>query len=169
MPIDLTGQRFNRLVVIEKSKSYVSPSGNKQGQWFCRCDCGNAVICTTSNLRRGDCQSCGCLGKEHRTASITTHGQRHSRLYGVWQNMKNRCYNPHVGCFKNYGGRGIGVCDEWRNNFQSFYDWAMSTGYDPNAPYGKCTLDRINVEGNYEPSNCRWADAKTQATNRRPK
>lgn len=167
MRVDLTGQRFNRLTVVEQVESYVSPIGNKQSRWLCQCDCGNTVICTTGNLKKGDCQSCGCLGKEHRTLAITTHGHRHSRLYGVWCNMKNRCYNPNVKCFKYYGGRGITVCDDWKSDFQKFYDWAMNNGYDAEAPYGACTLDRIDVDGNYEPNNCRWADAKTQANNTR--
>lgn len=167
MQIDLTGQRYNRLLVIERAANYVSPTGKQQGRWCCLCDCGRTVFCTTGNLRKGDCQSCGCLGKEHRTSSITTHGQKHSRLYGVWCNMKNRCYNPKVRSYKDYGGRGITVCSGWQHDFKAFYDWAMQAGYDPDAAYGACTLDRINVNGNYEPQNCRWVDMKTQANNKR--
>lgn len=95
------------------------------------------------------------------------HGLYKSRLYWVWHSMKDRCYNPKATSYKHYGGRGIKVCDEWKNSFKAFYDWAYSNGYDENAPRNKCTIDRINNDGDYEPSNCRWVDAKIQASNQR--
>lgn len=89
------------------------------------------------------------------------HGMRHTRLYDIWRGMKQRCYNPKTNRYKNYGGRGICVCDEWKNDFQSFYNWAISSGYSDDL-----TIDRINTDGNYEPGNCRWATVKQQANNR---
>ena len=90
-----------------------------------------------------------------------------SRIRNVWNAMKTRCYNPNFCAFEHYGGRGIKVCDEWKNDFKAFEKWAMESGYDPDAPYGQCTLDRIDVDGNYEPSNCRWVDFSTQRRNQR--
>ena len=90
-----------------------------------------------------------------------------TRLYRVWASMKDRCYNPNKKEYHNYGGRGITICDEWRDDFQEFHDWAFTNGYDENAPRGACTLDRIDVNGNYCTENCRWVDMKTQNNNRR--
>lgn len=165
--VDLTGEKFGQLRVIRRVDSYIDSMGRKYGRWECQCSCGNTVYCLTGNLRKGDHQSCGCLGRKNRLAAVTTHGGRKSRLYGVWRNMKSRCYNTNVRSYKDYGGRGICVCEEWRENFEAFREWAEMTGYNPEAKYGACTLDRIDVNGDYCPSNCRFVDAKTQANNRR--
>ena len=97
----------------------------------------------------------------------TTHGKRYTRLYTVWRDMKLRCQNPKNKSYQGYGGRGICVCPAWQD-FDNFFTWAMTAGYNPEAPFGACTLDRIDVNGDYEPSNCRWVDMKVQASNRRP-
>jgi hypothetical protein len=130
--------------------------------WLCKCDCGNTTIIPTNKLTSGKTKSCGCLKKETAKPPIVVkHGMSHSRLYHVWKDMKGRCYRPTSQRYHTHGARGIKVCDEWLL-FKPFRKWALSNGYQENL-----TLDRINNDGNYEPTNCRCATMKTQANNRR--
>ena len=165
--IDHTGERFGRLVVLRRGDDYVAPNGAHHVMWVCRCDCGNEVTVDVCQLTGGKTLSCGCYKKDACAEAHTTHGGRYDRLYHVYSNMKNRCLNEKSQDYPYYGGRGIRICDEWLNDYTSFKTWAYQNGYDENADHGKCTIDRIDVDGNYEPSNCRWVDMATQSKNRR--
>lgn len=160
---NLVGMKFGRLTVMDRE----SPKSKKaKGLWVCKCECGNVIKVNTSDLKSGNTTSCGCKRKETLRQLRTKHGESNTRLYNVWSDMKKRCYNTKNVDYKNYGGRGISVCDEWMD-FQNFYDWAIANGYDETAPRGQCTIDRINVDGNYEPKNCRWVDRYIQMNNKR--
>ena len=162
--VDLSGQRFGRLVVRE-----IAETKNWNVYWKCQCDCGNTKNILAAKLRSGRTKSCGCLTRETTTERNTTHGLRHKRIYSIYCTMKARCYNPNNDEYHNYGGRGIIVCPEWlgKNGVENFAKWSYENGYDENAEYGQCTIDRIDVNGNYEPSNCRWATQKQQMRNTR--
>lgn len=164
MPPNLIGRKFGRLTVIEKSKQ----RNGKNPIWLCVCDCGKEREIIQENLLNGHTKSCGCLSSRRTIGTRTlTHGASETRLYYVWRSMKARCQNPKVESYPYYGGRGIKVCDEWKENFQAFQKWAFSTGYQSDAPFGECTIDRKNVDGDYEPSNCRWVSLEVQAQNKR--
>ena len=163
--IDLTGQKYGRLTVLDRGPDHVRKSGRKIVQWNCICDCGNKIVVSASDLRSGHTQSCGCYMIDRIKEANTRHGKTDSRLYNVWASMRERCYCPTLPTYPRYGGRGIKMCDEWYNSYLEFERWALNNGYDENALRGKCTIDRIDVNGNYCPENCRWVDQKTQMSN----
>lgn len=164
-PIDITGKRFGYLTVIKRADDYIQPNGRRRIMWLCQCDCGNQKVIYGDNLRGSRTLSCGCFQKKRASEAVTTHGDTDSRLYNIWCAMKRRCNTETVREYKNYGGRGIKVCSLWEHDYSSFMRWALETGYDATAPRGVCTLDRIDVNGNYDPNNCRWITQKQQMSN----
>lgn len=149
--IDLTGMRFGNLLVIKQVEDYVLKSGVRKTQWLCKCDCGNEKKAIGESLRNHKTISCGCVGKSNLGKLTTTHGKRHERIYGIYCDMKKRCYNTHAKNYKHYGAKGVRICKEWLNDFMSFYNWSINHGYT-----NELTIDRIDSSGNYEPSNCHW-------------
>ena len=154
-PIDIIGQTFEYLTVIEKVDCK-----NKNARFKCKCVCGNETIVEGVKLRRGETKSCGCKRGRLKVKKMGTHGETKSRIYKIWHSMKSRCQYDFKGS-ERYYGRGIKVCAEWSDSFEAFRDWALANGYRDDL-----TLDRIDPNGNYEPNNCRWADKITQDNNR---
>lgn len=233
--IDLTGERFGKLLVVEKDKPYISPKGKYVTMWKCKCDCGNETTVATQKLRKGHTTSCGCekhnnMGRPSQVENLigqkfgrltvirslsmkerkcktfkwlckcdcgnetTTSTQKlmngdqvscgcqkkervgqlnrkykctNKHLYGVYKAMVNRCVNKKDPSYHNYGGRGIKVYDEWLNDFDTFADWALSSGYVLDAPQGQYTLDRKDNNKDYSPDNCRWVSMSVQQNNKR--
>ena len=163
---DLTGKRFGRLTVISRCDHNL----NGEPAWNCICDCGKSKVIRGEALKNGATKSCGCisaeLSRERMKKIATTHGESRTRLYSVWASMLARCENPNRPQYKNYGSIGISVCPEW-HDFKVFSEWAKENGYDENAKYGKCTLERMCGSLGYSPENCKWCNMTGQARNKR--
>ncbi len=154
--IDLTGQRFGRLTVLKRAENK-----GRFTRWLCLCDCGKTTISHSANLRGGQAFSCGCYRYDRVRQACKKHNGKGTRLYRIWKNMRSRCRNKSVTQYKDYGGRGISVCEEW-NDYKAFQQWALLNGYQDNL-----SIDRIDVNGNYTPENCKWSTAKEQCRNKR--
>ena len=163
---NLKGQRFGRLTAL-----YTVPNNNYRTRWHCVCDCGNTKDVLQQNLVNGHVRSCGCLHVERSMEKIAvlnesmqreSHHETKTRLYHIWINMKSRCFDENSTTFHRYGGRGITVCREWASSFLSFREWATANGYSD-----ELSIDRINVDGNYCPENCRWVSGSIQQFNKR--
>lgn len=155
-PLDLVGKRFGALTVIERRPS----DAKGQSMWLVRCDCGNEKIVRGHDLSQGKTTTCGC--SRIKSCVFYEHGLSKDKLHGLWRNIKGRCYNPNNPSYKFYGARGIKMCDEWTNDFVAFYDWAHTNGYKEGLQ-----IDRIDVDGDYCPENCRWVSKTIQANNTR--
>ena len=155
--VNIVGKKFGRLLVIEKANSL-----NGCTRWRCLCDCGNECIVQSSSLKSGNTKSCGCYKRENAKKLYSTVRQNDKKLYSVWNGIKQRCYNKNSKSYHNYGGRGIKMNDDWANDYKTFYEWAMKAGYK----YG-LEIDRIDNDGDYCESNCRFVNKEIQANNKR--
>lgn len=164
-PLQLTGRRFGRLVVLNRA----SNASDGRPQWLCQCDCGGEKVVRSASLMQGHTKSCGCLQAESArahaplaAAALTTHGMSRTRLSTIFKGIVQRCTNPNFTAYKDYGGRGICICPEWSNNAAAFFAWAIANGYEEGL-----TIDRKDNDKGYSPENCRWVDKVTQSNNTR--
>lgn len=162
---DITGKKFGRLTVVR----FLQPEEREdyRRQWLCRCECGNEVQVNSSKLRNGHTMSCGCVNAEKIGNLNKKYEHTSRRLYTVYKGMLSRCYDKKHREYHNYGKRGIVVCQEWRDDFDKFAEWAYKNGYEENAKFHDCTLDRKDVDKGYDPTNCRWVTNQVQQNNRR--
>ena len=163
---DLTGRTFGRWYVLSRADDHVTKKGYHHIMWNCICECGTRRAVRGKSLTGGISTSCGCKQKELIGKRASKHNGYGTRLYNIWNSMRQRCNNPKHASYHNYGGRGISICEEW-NDFAAFRNWAYDNGYRDNAARGELTLDRADVNKGYSPSNCRFVDMRRQADNRR--
>lgn len=160
--IDLTGEQYGALTVLYRASNHITPSGQSRTCWVCKCVCSKEIVVQANNLRTGHTQSCGCMLSQHNLKHGDCTNGKVSRLYHIWAGMKARCYSEKNPRYKYYGARGIVMCDEWKDDFTVFRDWATQNGYKDTL-----SIDRINNDGIYSPYNCRWTNQKTQSNNSR--
>ena len=146
--------KYNKLELIKEVKVI-----NKHSYWLCKCECGNEKIIRLDSVKSGKTQSCGCIRKDR---AFKVHGKSRTKLYHIYYGMKQRCYNKNDKAYKHYGLRNIKIDERWLSDFQNFYNWSIENGYKEGL-----SIDRINVNGNYEPSNCRWIECREQNNNTR--
>jgi hypothetical protein len=170
-PIDYTGKRFGRLTVVERTDDAITKNGKRVVVYKCICDCGKEKNIRKCHLTNGSIVSCGCFHNEQLGNIRRKHGKSHKeRLYSLWLNIKERCNNPNNVRYSSYGGRGIKICKEWSEDYVSFRNWCLNNGYREDireSGRNELTIDRIDVNGNYEPSNCRFITNKENCLNKR--